>query len=109
MHDAAEAFVGDVTRPLKQLLPGYKSIEANVESAICRRFQVQYPIPEAVKNADLRVLAAEQAQIMPLGTNAWAQTAGVVPADITVKSYSPSEAKSIFLERFMQLHSAQGN
>lgn len=109
MHDAAEAFVGDVTRPLKQLLPNYKSIEAAVEGAICSRFQVEYPIPDAVKNADLRVLAAEQAQIMPLGTNAWAHTAGVIPANITVKSYSPPEAKLIFLQRFEQLRSDRGN
>ncbi|WP_395449657.1 hypothetical protein ACHMW7_07475 [Aminobacter sp. UC22_36] len=104
MHDAAEAFIGDVTRPLKQLLPAYKRIEADVERAIFDRFSVPYPLPDAVKKADLRVLAAEQAQIMPSGTDAWAHAAGVIPAKITVKSYSPPEAKQIFLQRFEQLH-----
>ncbi|RUV05228.1 hypothetical protein EOB36_00705 [Mesorhizobium sp. M6A.T.Cr.TU.017.01.1.1] len=109
MHDAAEAFVGDVTRPLKQLLPAYKAIESDVEIAICNRFYVPYPIPDAVKKADLRVLAAEQAQIMPAGADGWAQAAGVIPAEITVKSYPPSEAKAIFLQRFERLRGAQGN
>ena len=40
MHDAAEAFLGDVTRPLKQLLPQYKEIERNVEMAIYSRFNI---------------------------------------------------------------------
>ncbi len=104
MHDAAEAFVGDVTRPLKQLLPTYKRIEADVERAIFERFNVPYPLPAAVKLADLSVLAAEQGQIMPRGTNAWALAEGIAPAEITVKALRPEEAKVAFMERFTQLY-----
>ena len=105
MHDAAEAFVGDITRPLKQLLPDFKQIEARVEKAIFDRFGVERPIPKEVKAADLRVLAAEQAQIMPRETSLWAFSDGVEPAPITVRCLTPTEANEAFLARYYSLAS----
>lgn len=103
LHDASEAFIGDVTRPLKQLLPQYKQIEANVECAIFDRFGINYPMSPEVKAADLRVLAAEQRQIMPVGTACWAEEAGIEPAPMKVVYLSPEAAKQAFLERFYHL------
>jgi hypothetical protein len=103
LHDAAEAFLGDITRPLKQMLPDYKRIEAEVERAILDRFGVTGPLPPQVKQADLRVLAAEQKQIMPEGTDGWVRGQRVEPAPIVVRHLSPAEAKTCFLARFEEL------
>ncbi len=100
LHDAAEAFIGDITRPLKQLLPQYKEIEANVEDAISRRFNLDPKAKSAVKAADLRVLAAEQAQLMPSGTDFWAAPLNVKPALIEIGFLRPEEAREIFLDKF---------
>jgi hypothetical protein len=103
LHDAAEAFLGDVTRPLKQLLPEYKLIEASVDAAIVQRFGLDLSCRPKLKAVDLRVLAAEQAQIMPAGTDAWAKRSGISPAPIVVRFLSPEEARDAFLERFYAL------
>ena len=103
MHDAAEAFLGDVTRPLKQLLPDYKKIETDVEAAVLARFGIGPLASSAVKAADLRVLAAEQQQIMPPGTNAWAARAGVSPAPVKVRFLRPEAAYDLFLSRYAAL------
>jgi hypothetical protein len=106
LHDAAEAFLGDITRPLKQMLPEYKRIEATVERAILDRFGIIGSLPPQVKKADLRVLAAEQKQIMPEGTDGWVRGQKVDPAPIVVRHLLPDEAKCAFLERFEALRPA---
>ena len=100
LHDAAEAFIGDVTRPFKQLLPEYKRIETTVEDAIVERFGLDRRARDEVKRADLRVLAAEQEQVMAPGCADWAVDAGVEPAPIVVRLLDPAAAKSAFLERY---------
>lgn len=103
LHDAAEAFIGDVTRPLKQLLPEYKRIEDTLQLVIRHRFSLPESQSPEVKQADLRVLAAEQAQIMPRGLSQWASAAGISPALVQVQYLDPPTAKRLFLERFYAL------
>lgn len=103
LHDAAEAFVGDLPSPLKSLLPEYKRIETRIQGVIFDRFGLGKDIPPEVKATEKRVLAAEQAQIMPPGTTAWAQQEGIEPAPILVRHLSPPEAKELFLSRFEEL------
>jgi len=59
LHDAAEAYLGDFVRPVKQtktLGAAYRAFEENLEAAIAERFSFAYPHPEAVKDADNFVL-----------------------------------------------------
>lgn len=103
LHDAAEAFLGDVTRPLKQLLPQYKKIEKDVEAAIFTRFALNINAVKQLKSVDLSVLAAEQEQMMPLGTDYWTRETGIKPAPIKVRFLQPDDALVAFLEEFDRL------
>jgi hypothetical protein len=100
--------MGDITRPLKQLLPEYKRIEANVEGAILSRLGLQPQLAKAIKLADLQVLAAEQLQIMPRGTADWAAEQGIQPAQIIVRHLPPPVAYAKFMERYHLLAAAVG-
>ena len=67
LHDAAEAYLGDVIRPLKRALPDYKTIEAIWEPVIRERFGLS-DTPEiraAVKCADIRALLTERRDVAP--------------------------------------------
>lgn len=68
MHDAAEAYVGDVSRPLKDMLPGFARIEARVWRAICARFNITATAEQkaAVKEIDNLALATEARELFPM-------------------------------------------
>ncbi|MEP2977997.1 MAG: hypothetical protein ABJO86_00840 [Lentilitoribacter sp.] len=105
MHDAAEAFICDMPKPLKQLLPDYKVVEDRVEAAICERYNLPVKISSSVKNMDIRMLAAEQTQVMG-NSHDWAHTHGLEAAPVTIEFWEPLEAYAKFLERFKQLNKA---
>jgi hypothetical protein len=65
MHDAAEAYIKDIPRPLKLSLPGYKVIEHRVEGALAVRFGLRHPMPPIVKRADEIALAVERRDLFP--------------------------------------------
>ena len=59
MHDAAEAYTGDIPQPLKRLVPGFDEVEDGLMTQISRRFGFCYPVPEEVKYADKQVSITE--------------------------------------------------
>lgn len=102
LHDAAEAFVGDVAKPLKALLPDYAAIERRAEVAIFARLGLPAEIPAEVKAVDLALLAAEQRQVMRNG-DAWPSLAGIEPAPVDLGFWSPSKAEVRFMGRYVEL------
>jgi 5'-deoxynucleotidase YfbR-like HD superfamily hydrolase len=104
LHDAAEAFIGDVTKPLKALLPDYKVIENRVERAVLGRFGID-EIPDSVKRADRVLLATEQRDLMPMHDfNYWGLTKGYRPLDEVIIPVTDSAlAKEMFLSRYAEI------
>lgn len=100
LHDAAEAYVGDVTAPLNQLIPDYKVIEQRVHEAIFVRFGLNPELPKEVKFADLIMLATEQRDLMAPHDDQWALIEGINPLWETIFPISSTEAEMMFLNRF---------
>ena len=103
LHDASEAYLGDVVQPLKDLLPEYQSIEANFCEVLGARFGVNLQHNYAIRHADLVVLATERRDLMPMDTADWSSIAGITPLCRTIRPKSPEAASVQFMEMFFML------
>lgn len=67
MHDASEAYLVDVPRPIKRGrgFEGYLELEAILDHAIAKRFGLLDERPPIVKRADMVMLATERRDVMP--------------------------------------------
>ncbi len=102
MHDAHEAFVGDIASPLKRLLPDYREIEARMEAAVWRRFGIEAMPPEA-KRADLIMLATEARDLMPPHDDVWEIIKDIEPLADRITPWLPRTAETLFLSYFRHL------
>lgn len=64
LHDATEAYMVDLPRPIKALLPDYKKLEVRVWKAISSRFGVDHFEHPLVKEMDDRALRTEWEELM---------------------------------------------
>lgn len=104
LHDAAEAYLGDIVKPLKHLLPGFAEIEAGVTRLIARAFEVDFDTDHiAIKHADMVALATEKRDLMPNSAEAWSYLAGIAPLPAAIDPLPPADAKAAFLAAWAQL------
>jgi len=101
LHDAPEAFVGDVPKPLKEILPDYQAIERRVEAAVFAKWGIG-ALDLEVKRGDARMLATEKLQLMR-NTDRWRWTDGIRPYDIVIECLPPPLAYQLFLRRARDL------
>lgn len=112
MHDASEAYLGDVSSPLKQLLPDYRDIEHRVEQAIRERYHLPATLDESVKFADLRLLVTERRDLMPppapyygvRDAEAWLWANDIEPLPERIVPLNPDDAAALFIKRFWEIY-----
>jgi hypothetical protein len=95
LHDATEAYIADVPRPLKAQLPDYVIAENRASLAIASRFGLSEIFPEAIRQADDAALEIEMSAILV------SRATASINSDI--RCLLPDEAKALFMERFNEL------
>lgn len=103
LHDATEAYVGDMVRPLKALLPDYSEIEHGIWLAICDRFNLDPTLPSSIHEADMIALATERRDLMPEHGESWPCLAGVTPLPTILPRWSSEHACIQFHNTLLEL------
>jgi hypothetical protein len=110
LHDAQEAFVSDMATPLKQMMPDYKALEKRIEKDIAQRFNLPFPFPPEIKQADIKALATEVRDLLPgyaESDHGWDCIAHVEPHKDTIFPLSAYAAAQLFLKRYWDIYYGQ--
>lgn len=102
LHDAAEAVLGDMIRPIKILLPDYQALEAKWEAAIAARWRLAFPFPPEIKRADLVALATERRDLLdPVADDSF--WGAIKPMPGRIDPLSPLGAANLFMHTYRSL------
>lgn len=100
MHDAAEAYILDIPRPIKQMLPDYIAIEKNLEKMIFDHFGISDKHLAEIKQWDTAILMDERRVLfkkaIPWGTDC-------EPLGVQLRCLRPDDAAAFFAVIFAAL------
>ncbi len=109
LHDATEAYIGDMIRPIKYYNEFFQEIEDRVWVAIRKKFKItRSKKAEAIlKHWDNKICAAEKRDLHPQ-SEFWF---GMPNADEVrkINPWPPSYAKGQFMWRFNELYRVEGS
>ena len=113
LHDSAEAYIGDMTRPMKRTpeMKMFRDVEENIERLIAKRFGLSYPYDPRVKQMDNALLGAEYQAVMRGKLVRKKAKEGTLrdwqfpepPADVKIKPMTSYAAKRAYLRQFRKL------
>jgi len=102
LHDASEAYLLDVPKPIKHFLKGYAKIEEKLNIVIANRFGITYPFSEEVKFADTVILGNEMDALMLKPPAPW----NISGARLRLSwnfGVPSKEANNMFIGRFQEI------
>lgn len=90
LHDASEAYLGDMPSPFKKLMPDFKYHEDRLMEIIAEKFGFQWPLHPIIKEVD-KLLLDQEWDCLVMGLNK------------SIGYWSPEDAKLNFLYNFNYL------
>lgn len=102
LHDASEAYLMDIPRPLKYLpeFKFYRLLEEEVQNKIFVVFGLSEGIPKEIHEWDDTLLEIEQCSFMGKQDTSLMKDK---PMSLLTRTWSPTEAKAKFLNTYLQL------
>lgn len=101
MHDAPEAYVSDVTRPVKKHFPAFEMVERGIWLAVCERFGIEPTLPKLLEEWDRRICLDERDASMAEPPEEWSTRGPKL--GVRFEFWHPLRAKEEFLQRFRRI------
>lgn len=101
LHDASEAFCGDLIAPYKQFLPEFTHIEEGILRTIFNRYNVPFELLDEIHEYDKGISISEMAVLLPHIDSHLYKTGKDLT--ITVEPWSAVLSKAAYMMQFYRL------
>jgi len=92
LHDAAEAYLTDIPRPIKSHFGDYRKFEETLLKAVGKRFNIwAWPIPSGVMEMDNVMLATEARDLLGPAPDMWSPLPDPLPRKIEPWNWRDAE------------------
>lgn len=106
LHDASEAALNDIARPLKvtPAFAAYRAAEERYEKVVAEKFGLVWPWPAEVTRADVVALLTEKRDLLGPSPYSWKEWGKDCLADPEcIRAMYPEDAEELFLNRYREL------
>lgn len=106
LHDATEAYCGDVVKPLKNLMgDAYTDIEQRIENAIAEKFSVDFKRNhDIIKKYDTEMLFAEKNFLLDCDPNEiWTNELEFRKVEIEINMLPAWAARKLFIDKYIEV------
>lgn len=100
LHDAEEAYLPDIPRPIKAVMPEAQNIYANLQIAIIDKFHLDEADDELIWDLDKRLCITE-AKELGIWNEDWEDAGAIIQFKLHL--WSSDDAKELFLLNFYKL------
>lgn len=108
LHDASEAYLSDIPRPIKRHLPEFQRVEQRVTKCILKKYGLDPKIPGEVHLIDRRMCASE-AFSSGFDTHHWEDSDKFEPLNHVPRYWHWTTARDNFITRFKELSHEHNN
>jgi len=106
LHDGSEAYLGDVVKPLKNIMPEYQRLEKLVQAQVYEWLGMGVPDERTmaiVKIADVGALKTEAYHLLSTRGASWVNEFQAEPLDFTPQCWGAKRAEDEFIQRYLDL------
>jgi hypothetical protein len=105
LHDGAEAYISDISRPVKYSIREFGELERRISGKIMQKFGCVGADWTLIKKMDSKMLASEALYLMHSKGEGWYLPEP--PITCTISSHTPEAIEHLFLERFHTIRGKQ--
>ncbi len=103
LHHGVDVYISDIPFGVRNVVPEIKPLKECIERAVAQRFNIEWPWPQWLLNANLSLILQEQKKFTCLSDEYIASVSSLKPFNLNIPEWHWQTAAQEYLQRFDHL------